>query len=69
MKYDVTVTSENDPVGVCAAIGVTKRQAIKTARASKRAGVQVFIDTFRVRDGQHMYLNPNGDHDIIGKSW
>jgi hypothetical protein len=72
MKY--TVTMQNKYGKPAATIsGLSKSQAVKEARRMaddpENADNQVFVTWFRKSDGQHGYLNPDGDHAITGKSW
>ena len=70
MKYDVNVYSENDQI-ITNENGLTKTGAMSTAAkyAAKYQNHQVFIEWHRESDGQHGYLNPDGDHAITGKAW
>jgi hypothetical protein len=49
----------------------TEKQAAKIARkeAKSNPDCQVFVSWFRLLDGQHGYLNSNGDHVITGRAW
>lgn len=51
--------------------GLTKSAAITAARkyAEKYPQKRIFISWFRGSDGQHGYLNPDGNHDITGEAW
>ncbi len=51
--------------------GLSEKTAIAKAKrlAQNPRNGQVFIQWYRSTDGQHGYLNPNGDHAITGKSW
>jgi len=48
-----------------------KAEAIETARnaADKYPKSNVFVTWFRKTDGQHGYLNPDGNHDITGQAY
>ncbi len=49
---------------------LTERQAIKQAKEirSEHNG-ETFITWYRASDGQHGFLNPSGNHEIMGISW
>jgi hypothetical protein len=47
---------------------MSRRQAEKEARKSSEYDL-IFVSWYRKSDGQHGYLNPDGNHAIIGKSW
>jgi hypothetical protein len=53
--------------------GLSERQAIKAAKieAAKITDgkSQIFIEWYRSSDGQHGYVNPDGNHAITGHSW
>lgn len=46
-----------------------KNEAIGIARREASAGKQVFVTWFRKSDGQHGYLNRDGNHAITGEAW
>ena len=51
-------------------INLTKKQAIKLAKdLTKDNRNQIFVCWTRLSDGQEGYLNPNGDHAVIGVNW
>lgn len=49
----------------------TKTAAVKRAKTTvdEFPDHVVFVTWFRSSDGQMGYINPNGDHAIIGISW
>jgi hypothetical protein len=53
---------------------VKGQKAAMQAAEAERANPEnkdnlIFVSWFRSSDGQRGYLNPNGDHKIIGKAW
>lgn len=72
MKYTVTMQTElGKPVATTPNLSKTKavKEARRMAADPATANNLVFITWFRKSDGQHGYLNPDGNHDITGKSW
>jgi len=72
MKYTVEVIL--DDVTEIIVPDLTKSQAMKMAVEMvydhrKDENCQIFVSWFRLDDGQHGYLNPGGDHAIIGQTW
>lgn len=52
----------------------TEKEAIEEVREmvendGKNLSGNVYISWFRESDGQQGFLNPNGNHEIIGKDW
>jgi hypothetical protein len=45
---------------------ITARQEVKNP-ANKNA--QIYVSWYRASDGQHAYLNQNGDNAITGTPW
>lgn len=73
MNYNVEVC-EYVPSNVIAGEQVKgKKVAMKTAReyAEKypKPQYQVFVSWMRSSDGQHGYLNSDGNHAITGEAW
>ena len=66
MKYTVEVQADNVVYQ-----NLSKREAVKTAKeeAAKKALNGVFVHWYRKSDGQHGYLNPDGNHDCTGRDW
>jgi hypothetical protein len=49
---------------------LSKKEAIKIAKEqSADSRKQVFVTWFRKSDGQHGYLNSDGNHAITGVAW
>ena len=69
MTYDIIVVDEtgDEKNG---GTGLSKSEATNKARAlAATTDKQVYVTWFRPLDGQHGYLNSNGDHAITGKAW
>lgn len=67
MKYTVEIHNEN---GIESSYhDLSKTEAVKAAKKESGQKKQVFIFWGRASDGQHGYLNPDGNHEIVGKSW
>lgn len=71
MRY--TVTEEHHDGGIDL---IWRGESVATAitegaLAARERSPQshVYVEWFRDSDGQRGYLNPNGDHDVAGKSW
>ncbi len=48
----------------------SKQDAIRIAKIeAENSDQQVYITYYRPVDGQHMYLNPDGNFDLTGKPW
>ena len=63
MKYDIEINGETEYVDM--SLTEAKKLAIKCAKNND----DVYITWYRRSDGQHGYLNPSGNHEIIGKPW
>ena len=70
MKYTVEVKSRSTGEPVADYPDCSQREAKQIARreAADRNN-QVFVSWFRSSDGQHGYLNPDGNHAITGDTW
>ena len=69
MKYDIVIKYENGKEDTIKS-GLNQQLAKKTAKeAANQYKGKVYIEWFRKKDGQHGYLNPNGDHNPVGKPW
>lgn len=69
MKYNVEIL---DSFGSIKAsyTGLKKKEAMEKAKKESKDEKQaIFISWFRKSDGQHGYLNADGNHDITGKRW
>jgi len=61
--YDVDVLVDSIP-------DCTRKEVAKLAQAAaQRKGCRVYVEWYRKSDGQHGYLNPDGDHAITGVAW
>jgi len=70
MKYTVEVIKRETGEHIADYPNCSQREAKQIARKeAKDSTNQVFVSWFRSSDGQHGYLNPNGDHAITGKAW
>ena len=50
--------------------GLTQRRAIAAARhVARYTDGNIYISWYRASDGQHGYLNPDGNHAITGEAW
>ena len=69
MKY--TVTTEFEGISISEQSGLSKAEAIRTAKNEAKSDTdnQVFVNWYRKSDGQTGYLNSDGDHAITGKAW
>ena len=67
MRYSVELINEFGPTAEYC--NVSKKEAIKAARKESSEGRKVFVCWFRSSDGQKGYLNPDGDHAVMGESW
>jgi hypothetical protein len=69
MKYSVVI--KKNGMTISEIFDCTKAEAKKVAKAkaAENKDVQVFVTWFRSSDGQHGYLNSNGDHAITGTAW
>jgi len=70
MKYTVT-EYRDDGIPVESEDGLTLTEAKRVARstAHKHPHNQVFIEWFRISDGQHGFVNPDGNDAITGEPW
>lgn len=48
---------------------LSRREAEQTAKQEAAKQQQVFVTWFRSSDGQHGYLNRDGNHAITGTAW
>jgi len=62
MKY--TVETSTGMIPDC-----TARAATATAKKEAKTDSHVFVSFYRASDGQHGYLNRDGNHAITGKAW
>jgi hypothetical protein len=69
MKYSVVV--KKDGMTISETPDCTKAEAKKVAKAeaAENKDAQVFVTWFRASDGQHGYLNSDGNHAITGTAW
>lgn len=69
MKYTVTAISDMGFETQIAA-GVSKKN-VKNIVAEMIADgeKQIYVSWFRASDGQHGYLNSDGNHAITGSNW
>lgn len=69
MKYDVNV--QDDGMTIAGESGLSKKQAENKAveLAAEYPNCLVFVEWFRKSDGQHGYLNQDGNHAITGEAW
>jgi hypothetical protein len=68
MKYSVEVYVEGTMVN--SVNNLTKRAAASRAKAeAEDSSNQVYVTFYRAADGQHGYLNRDGNHEITGKMW
>lgn len=69
MKYTVTVNKNG--IEISSIPDCSQREARKVARdeAKSNPNAQIFVEWFRSSDGQHGYLNPDGNHAITGQAW
>lgn len=70
MRYTVNVIA-NTGQTIMSTPDCSEAEAKKVAKADvkKYPNHQVFIQWFRLSDGQHGYLNPDGNHSITGDAW
>lgn len=70
MRYTVNVIA-NTGQTIMSTPDCSEAEAKKVAKsdAKKYPNHQVFIQWFRPSDGQHGYLNPDGNHSITGVAW
>ena len=66
MKYAIERTSIGGSETI--EVGLSLHQALHNAakQAAKNKG-QIYVVWYRVSDGLHGYVNPDGNHSIIGK--
>lgn len=70
MKYTVEVTSKKNGQPVADYPNCSQREAKRIAKQeAEDINNLVFISWFRAVDGQHGYLNPDGNHAITGTAW
>ena len=70
MKYTVEVKSRSTSEPVADYPDCSQREAKQIAkREAADRNNQVFVSRFRSSDGQHGYLNPDGNHAITGEAW
>jgi hypothetical protein len=70
MTYDVIrITQDGEEITI--GHGATKKaaEALALEAAAKHPDDQYYITWYRKSDGQHGYLNPDGNHAITGQSW
>lgn len=70
MKYSVEMYDSSTTL-IGGDNGLTRKAAVQAAKylAHKYPANQVFVTWFRATDQQHGYLNPSGDHAIIGEAY
>ena len=70
MRYEIEEKDEGGTTIASMTVnsGSSARQEIKKWIKADPSNM-IFVSWFRVADGQKGYLNPSGDHDIIGKAW
>jgi hypothetical protein len=77
LKYSVCVSNVtefgalDDVMATDLTLNEAKNMAKKESKKAKEAGIdkRIFIRWFRATDGQHGYVNPDGNYSITGKSW
>jgi hypothetical protein len=69
MKYTVEVTKHGETIESAWVNGQRNAKATAREYAAEYPDCQIYVSWFRASDGQHGYLNPNGDHDITGHPW
>jgi len=69
MKYTVEVTKHGETIESEWVNGQRNAKATAREYAAQYPDHQIYVTWFRSSDGQHGYLNPNGDHDITGRPW
>lgn len=69
MKYSVVV--KENGMTISETNGCTKAEAKRIAKieAADNKDAQVFVTWLRSSDGQHGYLNSDGNHAITGTAW
>ena len=72
MRYTVAVQHKSGQI-ICETPDCTEKEAKKVAKIDAknypRPDHLVFVSWFRPSDGQHGYLNPDGNHAITGEAW
>jgi len=70
MKYTVKVISRKNGEPVADYPNCSQREAKQIAkREAQDTNNQVFVSWYRSSDGQHAYLNRDGNHAITGTAW
>ena len=68
MKYEVII--KHNGMDVASYPGLSEEESVQTAKKeASNKDCQVFVKWYRPSDGQHGYLNPDGNHAITGKAW
>mgnify|MGYP006922195423 FL=1 len=69
MKYNVEMIDDCELVGGDQGLSAKKAQALARRLAAQNPDKQVFVTFYRSSDGQHGYLNPDGNHSIDGEAY
>jgi hypothetical protein len=70
MNYTVEVKSRNTGEAIADYPNCSQREAKRIAKQEAAdKNNQVFVSWFRSSDGQHGYLNSDGNHAITGTAW
>lgn len=68
MKYSVEEYKDGQMITSTNDCTVSQARSIAT-RTARNETIQVYVTWYRKADGQHGYLNPDGNHAITGKAW
>jgi hypothetical protein len=71
MKYTVEIKNNGQTVADYENLPQKEAERVAKIEAGKpeNKNNQVFVTFFRSSDGQHGYLNSDGNHDIGGQAW
>lgn len=69
MKYQVNVYDEGSYITGYNDISGRDVPGAVNDLASQHPRSRIYVEWSRKSDGQHGYLNPDGDHDITGRPW
>lgn len=69
MKYSVVVKENGETVSETPDCTEKEAKKLAKAEATKNKKAQIYVTFYRRSDGQHGYLNSDGNHAITGTAW
>jgi len=68
-KYTVEISKQGYNLSYIPDLSLAQAKKIARQEAAKHRDCQVFVTWTRQSDGQHAYVNPDGNHAITGQAW